>query len=83
MCIREWYKRQVRADLPMYVMVGDQDPLNDGTRLSDQLVQRYRDAGLTDITYRIYPGARHEVLNEVNRDEVEADLVAWVTRVRV
>lgn len=73
----------VRTDLPMYVMVGDQDPLNDGTRLSDQLVQRYRDAGLTDITYRIYPGARHEVLNEVNRDEVEAELAAWVTRVRV
>ncbi len=73
----------VRSDLPVYVMVGDQDPLNDGTRLSDLLVQRYRDAGLTDITYRIYQGARHEVLNEVDRDQVEADLTAWVTRTRV
>ncbi|MEV6364721.1 alpha/beta hydrolase [Nocardia asteroides] len=73
----------VRSDLPIYVMVGDRDPLNDSTRLSDLLVQRYRDAGLTDLTYRIYPGARHEVLNEVDRDTVHADLAAWVTRARV
>ncbi|GAD87692.1 alpha/beta fold hydrolase [Nocardia asteroides] len=73
----------VRTDLPVYVMVGDRDPLNDSTRLSDLLVQRYRDAGLTDLTYRIYPGARHEVLNEVDRDTVHADLAAWVTRARV
>ncbi|MFI5503229.1 alpha/beta fold hydrolase [Nocardia asteroides] len=73
----------VRSDLPIYVMVGDRDPLNDSTRLSDLLVQRYRDAGLTDLTYRIYPGARHEVLNEVDRDNVHADLAAWVTRARV
>ncbi|MEV0437103.1 alpha/beta hydrolase [Nocardia sp. NPDC050413] len=75
-------KPVVRPDLPVYVMVGDQDPLNAGLRLSDLLVQRYRDAGLTDLTYRVYPGARHEVLNEVDRDEVEAELAAWITRAR-
>ncbi|MGW5456725.1 alpha/beta hydrolase [Nocardia sp. NPDC003979] len=75
-------KPVVRPDLPIYVMVGDQDPLNAGLRLSDLLVQRYRDAGLTDLTYRVYAGARHEVLNEVDRDEVEAELIAWITRVR-
>ncbi|MEV0855856.1 alpha/beta hydrolase [Nocardia fluminea] len=70
----------VRADLPLYVMVGDKDPLNSKLRLSDLLVQRYRDAGLADLTYRVYADARHEVLNETNRDEVEADLLAWLTR---
>ncbi|MCA2211162.1 alpha/beta hydrolase [Nocardia rosealba] len=75
-------KPVVRPDLPVYVMVGDQDPLNAGLRLSDLLVQRYRDAGLTDLTYRVYAGARHEVLNEVDRDEVEAELAAWITRAR-
>ncbi|MEV0687707.1 alpha/beta hydrolase [Nocardia sp. NPDC050378] len=75
-------KPVVRPDLPVYVMVGDQDPLNAGLRLSDLLVQRYRDAGLTDLTYRVYAGARHEVLNEVDRDEVEAELIAWITRAR-
>ncbi|MBF6220601.1 lysophospholipase [Nocardia abscessus] len=70
----------IRSDLPLYVMVGDADPLNDKLRLSDLQVQRYRDAGLTDITYRIYPNARHEILNELNRDEVENDLIDWITR---
>ncbi|GAB2551015.1 alpha/beta fold hydrolase [Nocardia heshunensis] len=71
----------VPADLPLYVMVGDHDPLNDDLRLSDLLIARYRDAGLTDITYRVYPGARHEILNELNRAEVEDDLIAWISRV--
>ncbi len=72
----------VRTDLPIYVMVGEKDPLNNRLRLSDLLVQRYRDAGLNDLTYQVYPDARHEVLNETNRDEVEADLLAWITRAR-
>lgn len=72
----------VRADLPIYVMVGDKGPLNGKLRLSDLLIERYRDAGLTDLTYRVYPDARYEVLNEINRDEVEADLLAWITRAR-
>ncbi|SDC91245.1 alpha/beta hydrolase [Actinokineospora iranica] len=67
--------------LPVYVMVGDRDPLNGGLALSDLLVRRYQAAGLTDVTYRTYPGARHELLNETNRDEVTADLTAWLTRV--
>lgn len=70
----------VPTDLPIYVMVGSHDPLNDGVQLSDLLVQRYRAAGLSDITYRVYPEARHEILNEINREEVENDLIAWLTR---
>jgi hypothetical protein len=49
-------------------------------RVSDLQVRRYRDAGLTDITYQVYPDARHEILNELNRDEVENDLIDWITR---
>ncbi|MER5712998.1 alpha/beta hydrolase [Streptomyces sp. NPDC002122] len=71
----------IPADLPVYVLVGDHDPLNGRLALSDLLVARYREAGLTDLTYRSYEGARHELLNETNRDEVVADLTAWITRV--
>jgi alpha-beta hydrolase superfamily lysophospholipase len=38
-------------------------------------------AGLTDVTIRTYPDARHEILNETNRDEVIADLKSWLDRV--
>ena len=50
-------------------------------RLVHALVERYRDAGLTDVELRVYPGARHEVFNETNRDEVERDLLRWLDRV--
>lgn len=75
--------RTVRTDLPLYVMVGERDPLNDRLHLSDLLVRRYREAGLTDLTYRTYPGARHEILNELDRERVEADLLAWLTEAAV
>ncbi|MEV6210073.1 alpha/beta fold hydrolase [Kitasatospora sp. NPDC051914] len=68
----------VRPDLPVYVAVGDRDPLNAELALSDVVVERYRHAGLTDVTYRTYAGARHEILNETNREEVAAELVAWI-----
>ena len=36
---------------------------------------------MRDVTVGLYPGARHEMLNETNRDEVTADLIAWLDRV--
>ncbi|MFE3037833.1 alpha/beta hydrolase [Streptomyces canus] len=68
----------VPARLPICVMVGDMDPLNEGLQLSDLLVKRYRTAGVTDITYRTYPGARHELFNETNSQEVLDDLLTWL-----
>ena len=41
----------------------------------------YEAAGLTDVTIRTYPDARHEILNETNRDEVIAELRSWLDRV--
>jgi len=71
----------IRDDLPVYVAVGDHDPVNGGMVLVDTLVDRYRTAGLTNVTLRVYPGARHEIVNETNRVEVIADLVAWLDTV--
>ena len=45
------------------------------------LVDRYREAGLTDVTVRVYEDARHEILNETNRSEVIDDLLEWLQRV--
>jgi alpha-beta hydrolase superfamily lysophospholipase len=70
----------MRSDLPMYLAVGDQDPVNGNLALFDVLVRRYRDAGIKDLTVRVYPGARHEILNETNRAEVVAELLAWAEK---
>jgi alpha-beta hydrolase superfamily lysophospholipase len=72
---------RLRPDLPIYVVVGEQDPVGDQLARVHALVERYRNAGLTDVELRVYPGARHEVFNETNRDEVERDLLRWLERV--
>lgn len=69
------------ADLPVYLMTGDQDPVNNRLAWFHPLLDRLRAAGLRDLAVRVYPGARHELLNETNRDEVTQDLVAWLERV--
>lgn len=68
----------IRSDLPLYIAVGEADPVNGQLALVHALVDRYRAAGLSDIELHTYPQARHEVFNETNRDEVVADLLAWL-----
>jgi alpha-beta hydrolase superfamily lysophospholipase len=70
----------MRDDLPVYIVVGDLDPVNGQLALVNVLVDRYRQAGLADVTLRVYPGARHEVFNETNRDEVVGDVIAWLEK---
>jgi alpha-beta hydrolase superfamily lysophospholipase len=65
----------------VYIAVGDQDPVNGQLALVTALVERLRGAGLTDVEFVTYPGARHEVFNETNRADVEADLLRWLDRV--
>jgi alpha-beta hydrolase superfamily lysophospholipase len=67
--------------LPLYLAVGSKDPVNGGLALLWALVDRYRDAGLSDVTVRVYDDGRHEILNETNRSEVIGDLLKWLRRV--
>ncbi len=66
---------RIRKGLPVYIFSGSDDPV--GANLQ-ALAEAYRLAGLTKVEMRIYPGARHETLNETNRDEVTADLCSRV-----
>ncbi len=68
---------KIKKGLPTYVMVGDEDPINQKLATLTPLVEAYRAAGL-DVTLKVYPGGRHEMLNETNRAEVVTDLLAWL-----
>jgi alpha-beta hydrolase superfamily lysophospholipase len=70
---------KIKPGLPVYIFVGDADPINDDLKRLTPLVDAYKAAGL-DVTLKVYPGGRHEMLNETNRDEVVADLRAWLDR---
>jgi alpha-beta hydrolase superfamily lysophospholipase len=65
----------IRKDLPIYVFSGERDPV--GVNIKG-LIQDLKGAGFTRLTTRLYLDARHEMLNETNRDEVTRDLIAWL-----
>ena len=70
----------VRSDLPILIVSGDHDPLAAGGELIRLLETRYRAAGVHEVEVILYPEARHEILNETNRDEVTADIIAFLDR---
>ena len=69
---------RIPKDLPLLVVSGDMDPAGGNTASVTQLVERYRALGLRKVTLKFYPQARHEILNETNRDEVQHDILAWL-----
>jgi alpha-beta hydrolase superfamily lysophospholipase len=71
----------IRPSLPVYIAVGEADPVNGALTVLQPLVDRLREAGLTDVTVVTYPEARHEILNETNSAEVIGSLIKWADRV--
>jgi alpha-beta hydrolase superfamily lysophospholipase len=69
---------RIPTHLPMYIFSGDQDPAGGPVTSVEALVERYKALGVEDITIKFYPGARHETLNETNRDEVMRDVLNWL-----
>ncbi|MFG2497450.1 alpha/beta fold hydrolase [Streptomyces sp. NPDC048441] len=71
---------RIPADLPVHIAVGTEDPCNQGMTLVHELLEDFRYVGVDDLTWKGYEGARHEILNETNRDEVQEDLRSWLDK---
>jgi len=70
--------KRLSRDIPLLVMVGDDDPLG-GEPGAVKLVEEYaRRGGLTDVELSVYAEARHEVFNELNQADVRRDLIEWM-----
>lgn len=69
---------RVEKSLPIYLFSGDKDPLNGELAYLKPLIERYRAAGIADVSWDFYSGGRHEMLNEINRAEVVGKLLAWI-----
>ncbi len=70
--------KNLEHDLPLLIMIGSEDSLG-GEKSVEKLAAAYvTRSGLTDVEAIVYPGARHEVFNETNRDEVVGDLIEWL-----
>lgn len=72
--------KEVRSDLPILVQVGQADPIG-GERSNKALVEAYqKNSGSEDIELVVYHECRHEIYNELNKEDVIQDLVSWVTK---
>jgi len=71
---------KIRKDLSVYIFSGSADPVGDMGASPAALAVAYRHRGITDLETVLYPDARHETLNETNRDEVHGSLLSWLLR---
>ncbi|OLS15159.1 MAG: lysophospholipase [Promethearchaeota archaeon CR_4] len=69
---------RIPKDLPIYMYSGMLDPVGSNTKGVTKLFNRYKKLGIKDVTKKFYEGARHEMFNEINRDEVYKDVVQWL-----
>lgn len=68
----------IRRDLPVNLVGGDEDPATDGGKAVENLAARVRRMGFSNLVSKVYPKTRHESLNEVNRNVIMEDFVAWL-----
>lgn len=61
-----------------FIFSGDQDPVGEMGKGVSKVAAKYRRAAIQDLTLKLYKGGRHEMLNELNKIEVEKDLLNWL-----
>ena len=71
----------IPKDLPIFIASGDKDPVGGNGALVSRLYEEYRTLGLQNLSIKLYPDARHEILNELNKEEVYADFLAFIDKV--
>jgi alpha-beta hydrolase superfamily lysophospholipase len=82
-CLRSLYGKAnafaaVPKGLPIYILSGAEDPVGGANGFVPLLAGKFKAAGLENVETRLYPGARHEILNETNKDEVLKDIKDWL-----
>lgn len=80
--LKESYKKENLAKIdvnkPIAIFSGEKDPVGGNGKLVNKLYNQYKTLGVKDLSLKLYPDARHEILNEVNRGEVYADFLARI-----
>jgi alpha-beta hydrolase superfamily lysophospholipase len=71
---------RIPKNLPIYIFSGAKDPVGGNTRGVLQVYHALKSAGVQDVTLKFYAEGRHEMLNEINRQEVFADVLAWLEK---
>lgn len=72
--------RQANKELPIYVVSGEKDPVGGYGKEIKKLLSIYKKSGFTNVSSKLYPECRHELLNELNNDEVYTDINQWISK---
>ena len=77
-CQRQENLDRIPKDLPILVVSGGQDPVGEFGKGPGIVADSYRNTGIRDVTLKLYPEDRHEILNELDKETVDRDLLAWI-----
>jgi len=69
----------IPKNLPILLISGEEDPVGEGGRGVRRAMEDLQETGCTNVAMQLYPGARHELFHEINREEVFGDIVDWVS----
>lgn len=70
--------KKIPLDIPIYIIYGDKDPIGKNGKGVLRLRDRYINLGVKDVSCKLYKGGRHELLNEINKEEVYEDIICWL-----
>ena len=70
---------QMPKDLPVLLISGEQDPVGQMGEGVKKVALSYETVGMKKVTVVLYEGARHELFNEINREQVQADVLYWLS----
>ena len=70
--------KETPKNIPILIFSGDKDPVGEMGKGVKKVAKNYKKAGVFDVTLKLYEGGRHEMLNEVNKKEVQKDLINWL-----
>ena len=71
-------EQNIPKDLPIHFISGSLCVIGNKTKDVTAMINRLKKYGITDVTYKFYQDARHEIFNEINRDEVYQDVINWL-----
>jgi alpha-beta hydrolase superfamily lysophospholipase len=71
---------KIPVNLPIYIFSGAKDPVGANAKGVTQVYKALKDAGIVDVSLKFYEDGRHESLNEINREEVFKDVIAWLDK---
>lgn len=74
---RRWYN-SVPLSMPILLLSGSMDPIGDYSKGVNEVYKTLKKTGHKYVTMKLYDGARHEILNEINRKEVFGDIIEWL-----